>query len=122
MPGLSPGELDSLIRIERPVPGVELDAAGSGVWETVEEDVWAVIRDMLPSRGEKIADGINVAERPARVRMYFREDVTSDMRFVDTTDGIDGRIMEIVSGPARIGRREGLEFMVVDYTSAGNGA
>src|SRR3546814_9150042 len=69
---------------------------------------------MLPSRGEKLADGINVASRPARVRMRFRTDVTPDMRFV-----IDGRVMQIIAGPAELGHREGLEFMVEEYCPAG---
>jgi len=37
------------------------------------------------------------------------------MRFV-----MGYRVMQIVAGPAELGRREGLEFMVEDYTSAGN--
>lgn len=121
MPGLSAGELDSFIRIQRPVADASLDGAGRGTWVDVDE-VYAGIRDMLPSRGEKLADGINVATRPARVRMYYRDDITSDMRFVDITDGDGGRVMQIVSGPATIGRREGLEFMVEDYSPAGNAA
>lgn len=122
MPGLSAGELDSLIRIERPASDDSFDGAGSGAWATVADKVWASIRDVLPSRSEKLADGINIATRPARVRMYFRNDVTSEMRFVDITDGTDGRVMQIISGPATIGRREGLEFMVEEYKPAGNTA
>jgi head-tail adaptor len=116
MSGLSPGTLDRFIRIERPVADSTLDGAGSGTWDLVAE-VWANVQDMLPSRGERLADGINVAARPARVRMYWRDDVTADMRFV-----LDSRVMQIVSGPAELGRREGLEFMVEDYSPAGNAA
>jgi head-tail adaptor len=75
------------------------------------------VTDALPSRGEKLAEGINLAARPARVRMRFREDVTPDMRFV-----MGDRIMQIVAGPAELGRREGLEFMVEEYRPAGNPA
>jgi hypothetical protein len=39
------------------------------------------------------------------------------MRFV-----MGDRVMEIVAGPALIRQRSGIEFMVVDYTSAGNSA
>jgi head-tail adaptor len=122
MPGLPAGEMDRLIRIERPIADNSLDGAGSGSWEKVAEDVWCSIQDALPSRGEKLAGGINIATRPARVRMYFRDDLTSAMRFIETTDGADGRVMQIVSGPATIGRRDGLEFMVEDYSLAGNAA
>lgn len=122
MPGLPIGELDRLVRIEQPVADDSLDGAGSGTWNPVAADVWCSIKDVLPSNGEKIANGIDISTRPARVRMYFRDDVTSDMRFVDTTEGVDGRIMQIVSGPAEIGRKDGLEFMVETFRPAGNGA
>lgn len=116
------GTLDRLLRIERPVADDSLDGAGSGTWEPVVEKVWASVQDMLPSRSERLANGFNVAARPSRVRMYWRDDVAGNMRFVDITDGDPGRIMQIVSGPANLGRRDGMEFMVEDYTPAGNPA
>jgi head-tail adaptor len=116
------GTLDSLLRIEQPQADDALDGAGSGEWVTLVAMVWAQVQDMLPSRSERIDNGFNVSARPSRVRMHYRADVTSDMRFVDITNGDDGRIMQIVSGPAIIGRRDGLEFMVEDYSPAGNTA
>lgn len=114
---ISSRDLDKVLNIERPVPDTDPDGAGSGTWALVAKEVYAQVEDMLPSRGERLADGINVASRPARVRMYFREDVTPAMRFV-----MGSRIMDITAGPAELGYREGLEFMVEDYTSAGNAA
>ena len=113
---LDPGTLDRRIRIERPVADASFDGAGSGTWEPVAT-VWASVQDALPSRAEKLGEGINMAARPARVRMRFRADVTPDMRFV-----MGARIMQIVSGPAELGRREALEFMVEEYRPAGNPA
>lgn len=113
---LSPGMLDRQIRIERPVPDTASDGAGSGTWSSVGT-VWAEVQDALPSRGERLADGINVSSRPARVRIRYRADIDGSMRFV-----MGDRIMQIVSGPAELGRREGMEFMVEDYSSAGNSA
>lgn len=110
-------DLDTLIRIERPISDDSFDGAGSGAWTVVDAEVWAQIRDALPSRSERLADGINIAARPARVRMRFREDITPAMRFVD-----GDRIMQIVSGPAELGRQAGIEFMVEDYSSTGNSA
>ena len=106
--------LDRRIAIERPVSDDSLDGAGSGGWEPLAM-VWASVQDARPSRAERLAGGINVAARPARVRMRYRSDVTAAMRFV-----MGDRVMQIVAGPAELGRREGLEFMVEDYTSAGN--
>ncbi len=114
--------LDRRVRIERPVPDPSLTGAGSGSWVTVADRVPASVMDMLPSRGERPAEGMTVATRPARVRMRFRSDVTSAMRLVDVTWGVDGRVMQIITVPAELGRREGLEFMVEDYSPAGNRA
>lgn len=102
--------------LERPAPDADFDGAGSGTWEPVAT-VWAEVQDMLPSRGERLADGVNIATRPARVRMRWRADISGSMRIV-----MDGRIMQIVAGPVELGRRDGIELMVEDYTSAGNAA
>lgn len=110
------GELDRRIRIERPVADDDFDGAGSGSWSLVAT-VWASVQDALPSRGERLADGMNVAARPSRIRIRYRSDVTAAMRFV-----MGDRIMQIVAGPAELGRRDGLEFMVEEYRPAGNPA
>jgi len=116
MTQLTAGEIPDFIRIERPVAGEGFTDAGSGSWVLVDE-VWAGVVDMLPSRGEKLAEGINVATRPARVRMRYRDDITSSMRFV-----MGDRIMQIIAGPAIIRQRSGVEFMVEEYSTAGNTA
>ena len=104
------------LRVERPIADDSFDGAGSGEWTLVGEP-WAEVQDMLPSRGERVTGGINMASRPARVRMRYRTDITPDMRFV-----MGERVMQIVSGPAVVGNREALEFMVEDYSTAGGGA
>jgi head-tail adaptor len=112
-------QLNELVRLERPVPDDSLDGAGSGTWELVEE-IWARVRDVLPSRGERLEGGISAATRPARIRIRFREDVTGDMRFV-----LGSRVMQIVAGPAEatdLDPRQALDFMVEDYSPAGNPA
>lgn len=113
---LDPGALNRRVRIERPEADTSFDGAGSGAWPLVAE-VWAEVQDALPSRGESQSGGINLATRPARVRMRYRSDVTPAMRLVMGT-----RVMQIVSGPAEIGFREGIELMVEDYSTAGAGA
>ncbi|MBT2242682.1 head-tail adaptor protein [Sphingobium sp. BHU LFT2] len=113
---LDPGTLNRRVRIEQPVASAAFNGAGLGNWALFAE-VWANVQDMLPSRGEKLAEGINVAARPSRIRIRFRDDVTPSMRFV-----MGSRIMQIVSGPAELGFRDGLEFMVEEYRPAGNPA
>jgi head-tail adaptor len=108
--------LKDRVRIERPVADESLDGAGSGSWQLVQDNVAAEVEDMLPSRGERLADGINVMSRPARVRLRHRTDLNSSMRFV-----MGERVMQIVAGPAELGR-DGIEFVVEEYQPAGNPA
>ena len=82
-------------------------------WPTLAT-VWANVQDMLPSRGEKFADGISIARRPSRIRIRYRSDVTSDMRVV-----IGSRTLRIITMPAEIGRREWLEFIAEEVTTGG---
>ncbi len=110
------GYYNSRIRIERPVADDSFNGAGSGSWHLVKP-VWANVQDVLPSRGERDAGGFTTATRAARVRIRYRADITPDMRFVK-----GDRIMQIVSGPATLGDRVALEFMVEDYRPAGNRA
>lgn len=112
-----PSELEHQVRLERRVAGDGgYDDAGSEAWVLVDEP-WIGLRDVLPSRGEQTSGGFTTAIRRARVRMYWRDDVTSDMRLV-----LGARVMTIVAGPVELGRRGGLEMMVEDYAPAGGAA
>lgn len=122
------GRLDRRVRIERPAANKSFTGAGKGVWQKVAE-TRASIQDALPSRGERLADGLNATTRPARVRMRYRTDLTAAMRLVllryDVASGEwvpTDRIMQIVTVPAELGRRDGIEMMVADYSPAGNAA
>lgn len=76
--------------------------------------VWANVKDMIPSRGERLADGVEIANRPCRVRMRYRSDITSAMRLQ-----IGGRQLRIITQPAELGRREGLELLAEELTTEG---
>ncbi|MBY9062304.1 head-tail adaptor protein [Sphingomonas yunnanensis] len=122
MPSADLGPLDDRVRIERPAADDALDGAGADTWAEFAE-VWASILDMLPSRGERLAEGLNVATRPARVRLRHLDGVTNAMRLVLLRWDVateawvaEGRLMQIITVPAEIGRRDGLEMMVEDYS------
>lgn len=83
-------------------------------WEPLAT-VWAQVQDVLPSRSENIADEISLARRPARVRMRYRDDLDSSMRFV-----VNGRTLNIIAGPAELGFRAGLEFMAEQLSTQGD--
>lgn len=127
---MKPPRLDRRIRIERPVADAALDGAGSGSWALVAETA-AEIQDMLPSRGERVADGITVSERPARVRIRYRDGITAAMRVLlgHNVPGVNGqaewqteRVAEIVTEPAELGRRQWSEFVIQQYSAPGNAA
>ncbi|WBX86339.1 phage head closure protein [Sphingosinicella microcystinivorans] len=107
-------KLDTRIRIERksatsdPLYGTE-----TITWTTFAT-VWAEVQDVLPSRAERLADSIIIANRPARIRMRHLAGITADMRVI-----IGNRGLQIVSGPAEIGRREGIELIVEQHSSEG---
>lgn len=111
---VTPGERDTLVRFERPIGDTSFRGAGAGEWVLVDE-LWIGLRDQLPSRGEQADGGMPMSTGRARVRMEWRDDITSDMRLV-----AGDRVMQIVSGPAELGRRAGLEMMVEEYRPAGN--
>jgi head-tail adaptor len=114
---LQSGDLDRLIRFERPAAGDDgFMSAGQRGWERVAT-VWAQVVDVLPSRGERAAEGVTIASRPARIRIRFRPDITADMRII-----FGSRTMQIVAGPVELGRRSGLELMAQDYSTAGQPA
>lgn len=123
---IAAGKMRHLVRIERPVADTSLDGAGSGIWAFVAE-TRAEVQDELPSRAlERQTNGVTMATGQSRVRMRWRAGITPDMRFlICRRQGgvlIVERIVQIVTGPAELGRRDGLEFMVEEYRPAGNPA
>lgn len=112
------GPLDRRIRIEEPVSITDTTYGPQpGTW-TSYATVWANVQEMLPSRGERLAAGIEIAERPARVRTRYIPGLTANMRVVYLDR--DERVMKILTPPVEIGRKQGWEFMVADYSTAGD--
>jgi len=110
------GPLDRRIRIEQRGT-VDGDLGPQpGAWTTFGT-FWASVQEVLPSRGESQADGIRIAERPARVRMRYVTGITSAMRvvYLDRSD----RVMKIIAQPVELGRKHGIEFMAADFTTTG---
>lgn len=76
--------------------------------------VWAEVRDILPSRAESVDNNVSMQRRPCRIRLYWRADITSEMRI-----DYGGRKLRIVSGPVELGRREYLEILAEEYSTEG---
>lgn len=101
------GRLNTQLRVERLVADDAFDSAGAETWVAIAAQPWAEVQDVLPSRAERQEGGFTTTTGRARVRMDYRTDITTDMRFIGK-----GRMMTIVSGPAELGNRDGIEFMV----------
>ena len=106
--------LDTRIRIERKTITRDPQYGTEEVSWTEFACVWAEVKDILPSRAERMAEQIRIARRPARIRLRYLADITSDMRVI-----IAGRIHQIIAGPSMLGRREAVELMVEEHSSEG---
>lgn len=84
-------------------------------WSVLVARIEANKQDSLPSRSEALRDGLKINTQASRMRIRYRADVDATMRVI--VHGATDRTYQIVAGPAEIGRREGLEFMVEEYSS-----
>ena len=107
-------KLDTRLRIERKTITRDPQYGTEEVSWTQFACVWAEVNDILPSRAERMAEQIQIARRPARIRIRYLAGITPDMRVI-----IDNRIHQIIAGPSVLGRREAIELMVEELSSEG---
>lgn len=124
---LDPGKMRDRITFQRKAApsGGRLNAPRKTDWENFLTGIRAEVQDVLPSRAESVdADAINTARRPARIRMWRRPGISSEMRIlVLSPEDMVTRVMRIIAGPAFIGeRREGIELMAEEISSGENAA
>ncbi len=114
---MNPGKYKHRITIESKVitkaPGYNTDVI---TWTPYATRIAAEVQDVLPSKSESTAQGMQQATRAARIRIRYRPPgITSAMRIV--VHGATPRTMQIVAGPAEISNRTELEFMAQQYTT-----
>ena len=112
------GQLDRRITVERPPVFVDplygpQPAPPDAPWDLVAARVPAQVMDALPSKSETVKGAMEVADRPARVRIRYMRGLRADMRI--TLHGEVDVVFQIVGGPAEIGRRQWTEFTVEAY-------
>lgn len=81
--------------------------------------VAANIQDVWPSKAESADNNIQINSGRTRIRIRYLSTVTSDMRIMLTDRS--NKILQIIGGPAEMGRRDGMEIMAEAYTTAGDG-
>lgn len=109
------GKYRHRITIEQIVAIVDPDYGPQpGDWTAVVTRIAAEIQDVLPSRSERVTQGMQVATRPTRIRFRYMRGITSAMRVIihDETD----RVLQIVGGPAVLGNREDIELICEEYS------
>lgn len=114
------GKLDKRLRIERKQIVQDPDYGTETItWVPLSTAaVWGQVQEVLPSKStESQALDIVLAERPARLRLRYRNDITADMRIVHLGRG--SRILKIVTPPVEVGKRQWIEIMVADYSTEG---
>lgn len=107
-------KLDTRIRIERKVVVRDPHYGTEAVTWTEFAYVWAEVKDILPSRAERLADSVQIGRRPTRIRIRYLPGLVADMRII-----IDNHTHQIISGPAMLGRRAAMEIMVEELSSEG---
>lgn len=107
-------KLSVRIRIERKLVSCDPRYGTEEVSWAEFASVWAEVKDILPSRAERMADHIQIARRPARIRIRYLAGISPDMRVI-----IAGRVHQIIAGPSMLGRREAIELMVEELSSEG---
>lgn len=110
------GALNSRVLIEYPVAAQDPEF-GTPVITWVElATVWAEVQDVMPSRSEAVKQGLVTARNQTRIRYRYRTDVTSAMRM--TVKGAPDRVLQIIAGPAAIGRRHEASEVVCESVSS----
>jgi len=78
---MSAGEFDKQITLLKRAVGRDPELnTPDAIWIPFAKDIFASLVDQLPSRSERLAEGISITSRPARMRIRYRAGVTSDMR------------------------------------------
>lgn len=111
-----PVDLDRRITFQRKVAAAGFMSAGQEGWQNVAT-VWAQVQEQIPSRAERLAEGLVIARRPARIRIYYRDDLTADMRVL-----YRDRVLQLMAPPIELGHRFGLEMMAQDFSTGGGAA
>jgi len=106
------GKLNTVCLVQQKSTSVDDDYGTQIETWTEFARVWCEKVDMLPSRSEAVTNQLNVNTNQSRIRMKFRSDIDSTMRFL-----IGTMIYQIVSGPAEIGHKDLIEFVAERYSA-----
>ena len=105
-------KLDRYVRIEQKSVTNDPDYGSEVVTWVPYKNAWASILDVTTKMQESTNSDLRQLKQPTRVQMRYDATIDVTMRLVVVETG---RILNIVSQPAEIGRREAIEFMAENY-------
>ena len=106
------GRLNRVCEIQYKTVTLDGDYGTEQIEWAKKATVWVEKMDVLPSKSEAVKNALNTNTNQSRIRMKYRTDIDTTMRFV-----IDDIVYQIVSGPAEIGYRDMSEFIAERYTA-----
>jgi len=111
------GKLDRYIRIEKKTVTKD-ENYGSEIisWDTYKE-CWANVQDITTRMQESTNSDLRLLKQPCKVLVRYDPGINATMRIVMLDR--DNRILQIVTKPAEIGRKEAMEFTAEDYSQNG---
>ncbi|QOY96333.1 phage head closure protein [Massilia sp. UMI-21] len=92
-----------------PEYGTEVDT-----WVAVHDRIWCEAQDVLPSRGETVEQGRQVATMRTRLRIRKQIAIAPEMRVI--LHGKGDRVMQVISGPAYLDDKTHVECMLEGYS------
>lgn len=107
------GKLDCYVRIEQRTITHDPDYGSKVEIWTAYKDDWACIKDVTNRNQETTKSDLRLMKRPCEVTLRYDKNIDSTMRIVVLDR--DDRVLQIISKPSEIGRREALVFMCEDY-------
>lgn len=108
------GTLDSYIRIERKSVTNNSDYGSEQITWVKYYEGWAKLTEIAPKMQEDTVENARLLKKPCRMTIRYVPGIDATMRVVLLDR--DNRIMQIVSESTEIGRKEGLEFMLEEYS------
>lgn len=106
------GKLNRRCRFERPITTHDAYGAPESTWQ-VFGTYWCNLTDVLPYREETIRNGIQSVKQRVRLRVRYAPmalTITPDFRVIIMRQ--TETIYSIIGGPAEVGDRDGIEFML----------
>lgn len=107
------GKLDTPVRFERQVETPNGDFGGSDISWVTHMTCFAEVMDITTRMQESTKSDLRQMARPCKVTIRYNDTIDSTMRIIVLDRS--NRMLQIVSKPAEIGRKEAMEMMCHDY-------